>query len=369
MRCALPVRDRTILLLPFLLAAALTGFGQQTGPIYFESDPIGLPLRPAGGLSKDEDSYVLELRREGAEEVRTLYRSEREVRRWETGSGLERVFEEGRLSEERRFDAAGRLTTEKRYFNGELESRSEYHYGAAGLFYSETFDGQGNLQFRDSYSLSPRGELRRVRRDGPAGTVHGLALTEVKGLLYEERHFGAGRKLINRFDAYGRLVSQEVWQEQKLMERGELRYKGQELRAESAVRTDFGSGTRTGTLFDEQGRELKRVVTRGGQTVEEWSFTWDEQGNKKLAVRRSEQGAEQWSYEFDGEGRLRREEHRLHGSLEKVTLYGEEDSRTEELYRENAPFLRIYFRSGTKLKEEFLVNGQVIRTREYATGQ
>jgi YD repeat-containing protein len=105
-------------------------------------------------------------------------------------------------------------------------------------------------------------------------------------------------------------------------------------------------------------------VSRGGKTVEEWTFRYDSRGNRVLAVRIDQRGIEQWSYIYDAAGNLQREEWRARGQLAKVVRYLE-GGRVEELYRAGLPFLMVTYRGGVKVLEEFLEGGQVVRRRQF----
>ena len=82
-------------------------------------------------------------------------------------------------------------------------------------------------------------------------------------------------------------------------------------------------------------------------------------------MRRGEQGLEEWRYEYAADGALQREEYRVKGALVKVTRQGPDGTRTEELYREGQPFLRISYEGEEKIREEVLAGGEVVRVREY----
>jgi hypothetical protein len=357
---------RRSLLLPFLLLGALLLappglLGQPAG--YYRSDSIGLALEPLPGFSARED-YLLRVQREGDLETRTLYRSGRELRRWERTPSREKVFEKGVLSEEREYDPAGRLLVDRELDGGKLRQVSQYRYGASGLAAVETYDGEGRLLARERYELGPCGELRRVRQEAPGSSTQEAALIGPSGRLYEERLLGGGRLLVNRYGPDGLLVSQEIRQGRELLETLAFTYSGSVPL--SSERT--AAGARTLTQYDAAGREASRRVSRNGETVEEWSFRYDSDGNRVQANRLAELGPEQWSYAYGPGGVLQREEYRVRGRLQKVVRYQEEGSKVEELYRSGEPFLVVTWRDGVKVLEEFIEGGQVVRRREPEPG-
>jgi YD repeat-containing protein len=367
---------------PFLslLLAVLAGgpaHGLEAG--WYRSDAIGLALEPLPGARREEP-YLLLVQSRCEREIRTLYHEGRESRRWELAGGQERLYADGSLAEERTCDDAGRLLAEKLFTGGELSESRQYRYGLSGLSSVETRGPDGALRSRERYELGPAGDLRRVRRESTGGEgAQELALVSGGGRLYEERLSGGGRALVSRYDPEGRVTSQEIWQERDLQETLELAYPAsvpgsapasvpgsaagrQPLSTERTV-----AGTRTVTRYDPAGREISRQMSRGGKTVEEWSFRYDAGGNRAQVVRVDEHGTRQWSYQYDAEGNLGREEERSRGQLEKVVRYVE-DGRVEELYRAGQMFLMVTYRGGVKVLEEFLEAGRVVRSRRFGEG-
>jgi YD repeat-containing protein len=366
LRSALPAA----LALLALLARGPACFALPDG--WYRSDAIGLALEHLPGALREQPYLLLVQSRDGLE-IRTLYHEGRELRRWELSGGQERVYAEGSLAEERTYDGAGRPLAEKLFAGGQLSESLQYRYGLSGLSSVETRGPDGALRSRERYELGPGGELRRVRRDPIGGEgAQELALVSGGGRLYEERLSGGERGLVSRYDPEGRVASQETWKERELQETLELAYQASapgSAPASSAGRQPLSSeltvaGTRTVTLYDPSGREISRQVSRGGKTVEAWSFRYDAAGNRAQVVRVDEHGTRQWSYEYDAAGNLQREEERARGQLEKIVKYVE-DGRVEELYRAGLPFLMVTYRGGLKVLEEFLEAGRVVRTRRF----
>ena len=109
-------------------------------------------------------------------------------------------------------------------------------------------------------------------------------------------------------------------------------------------------------------------VEQGGEEVERTRHLRDERGRIVETTIRGAQGIENLLFEYAPEDDLIREEYRIRGSLERITHYypeGQDYSRIEELYRKEEVFMKIYFRAGEKVKEEFLKDGQVMRVREF----
>ena len=73
---------------------------------------------------------------------------------------------------------------------------------------------------------------------------------------------------------------------------------------------------------------------------------------------------ELWKYSVDDKGKVSREEYFLLGSLQKVTLYGEGKLRTEEIYKDEDLYLKVYFDGDTRVKEEVYSGGKLLRERK-----
>jgi antitoxin component YwqK of YwqJK toxin-antitoxin module len=350
------------LALLLLVAPSLPIYGTEPG--YYRSDAIGLALAPLPGFLPREQ-YLLKVERLGDLELRTLYGGGKELKRWETRPGSERIFEAGLLAEERSFDRKGRTASESFYLEGRLERRVEYRYGPQGLEEAHTYDPQGALLSRERYELGPRGELRRVTREAAGAPPQSLAMTGTGGRRFEDRLASGGYELVERYDPRGRLDSSQVLRSGKPGEVLRNSYGPNLEHPRSTERSDPASSTRTVTRFDASGRLVEQVTFQGEKRVEEWSYGYDSGGHRTQATRRSAQGTEVWNYSYDDSGRLRREESRVHGELVKVTSFREDDIRIEELYREGSPFLRVTYVAGRKTREEVLSAGQVIRVREF----
>ncbi len=357
------------LLLALLAAVLLPGPppAAQTSVRLYQSNELGMPLREILPFRQDEVAYVLRVERGEGREVRILYHDGEEQRRWEREGGQEKEYREGVLVEAERRDAAGRLVERSTYSEGELSSRTVYSYGPGGLRSARTYDAAGKLAYTDSYTLGPGGELRAVRRTRGDGTVERAAATESGGRLLVERSSLGGQALVNRYDRQGRRIVREVWDGGTLQERETYRYRegeGEAVIAASQLQ-DAVTGRRTLRSYDEQGRLVLEEVYQGEAVVEETRRSWDEEGREVATIRRGPEGLEQWRNFYGEDGKRVRQEYYRRGALEKVTLFGEEKLTTEEFYRDGRPFLRVTTRDGEKLKEEFLRDGAVVGTREY----
>ncbi len=331
----------------------------------YVSNSLGMPLEEIGWYRSDEYDYILIVQKQGEVEKRFLLHSGEEIRRWEIVPGEERVYRAGLIEELRRYDAGGRVEEERRYLEGELEARTVYHYNRDSLSYTETYDSEGALLYRDSFLLSPSGSLRRVHREATEqGGAQELALSAGGGTLAEERYGSSSGRLVNRYDHEGRVAVRELWRDGRLVEQERFHYRPDGGVLESCELEELEPGRTTFRSYDEEANLVRSSVEQGGQTIEQTSYLRNNEGQVLEAIRRSPEGLERWLYEYGPEGVLSREEYSLRGALQKVTLYEGEGERIEELYRGGKLFMKVYYRGSQKTKEEFIESGQVIRIRE-----
>ncbi|MBN1836206.1 MAG: hypothetical protein JW820_10175 [Spirochaetales bacterium] len=343
--------------------APLTAQEPEAGR-YYLSNELGMALEEIGWYRRDEAEFVLVLREQPDGEVRTLLRGGEEVRRWEREGREERIYEQGELSEKTLLEAQGRRAELWEYEGGVLVRRTEYTYSPAGRISARAYDGEGRLLFTDTALLSRDRALREVRRDPGQRDPSRLALSMAGDRLVEERIGGAGQTMIRRYDLQGRVFERERWLGARLAERETLFYSGNDETPVRSTLVDYVSGSTTERSYDGNGNLQEIAVERDGRVVEQTRYERDSEGRAVLAVRRGPLGLEQWRYEYDEEGQLAREEHRLRGSVQRVTAYQGGERSFEELYRDGAPFMRIVYRDGEKVREEFLKDGAVVRTRE-----
>jgi hypothetical protein len=95
-------------------------------------------------------------------------------------------------------------------------------------------------------------------------------------------------------------------------------------------------------------------------------FEWSGEGKLMEMIRKSGAGREQWSYRYDTlDGSKGREEYRVRGALEKVTVYTDARARVEELYQGGALFLKVFYIGDTRVKEQVYERGTLLRERSF----
>lgn len=342
----------------FLLSLILNTFLQAEviQETFFISNESGLAFEEIGWYRQDEFTHVLKIERSGSKEVRTLYESGEEKKRWVILPDQEWIYEHGELTMMSLFSEQGRLLEEYSYEHGDEVEKTVFHYLTGGLSYTETFDGDENLLYMDEYRLSSRGRLREVKRIWADNEKQDqtLLLTTSGGNLYEEQHTASGKDLIYRFNSSGKLLCRELWVDNNLSMRERITYAGETKVPVSSVEINYRDNRSIHKAYDEQGRLLRQIVEGDGKRIEVLEFSYDDEGRKSQKVRKSEKGLEKWKYFYDSEGELVQEKYWRRGALEKNTLYKEDDTRIEELFRNKKLFIRITFKRDEKIKEEFI---------------
>jgi hypothetical protein len=358
------------LLLAFILLApaVLPAQGSETTQ-YYASNRLGMELQEIGWYRVEEFPYVLVVEREEGLEIRTLMHEGEELQRWEYTEEEQRVYKGSELEERRRYDEKGRLVEEQLFSEGRLERRIVYTYNGDVLERTETFSEAGALLFRDLYRLSPDGRLRRVtRQPGEEPADQRLALGEGSRGVTEERYGDGRERRVNRYDQTGRLVEREYWSDGELIERERFQYRDEGEALISSRLEEFPLQRVTLRSHDEEGRVVEIQVTEGGKQTERTFHLRDSRGRITETTRRGHLGMENWRFEYGPDGTLVKEEYRVRGSLQRISRYSEQEgepSRVDELFREGELFMRVYYLSEQKVREEFIESGEAVRVREF----
>lgn len=358
-------RNRFFFFLFFCLVFRL--YAQE---IYYRSDWVGLELEKIERYRIDEFEYVLEVRALQGKTVKLLYRNGKEWKRWEILFNLRREktdefeYEKNVLVHHLAFDKKMRILVEDFYLDGVIDQKRIYSYGPRGIDFAETQDREGNLLYTDEYIIAPSGRLRGIRRIFPDGGVILIHYTYGEGMLVGEWEYRDGRIKDTKYDEYGRIIRREDWNKDELEFVKEYRYDDNNGKILSETEKDLKRKTVVERFYDEDGNIIRE--TNSGAVEEPFELTHTFDGGRKVATRKkSALGVEEWRYTYRGDGSLAVEEYYRRGLLEMRTTYGDGNSRIEEIFREEELFLRVYYVKEKKIKEEYLEDGRVVRTREY----
>jgi hypothetical protein len=343
---------------------------------FFRSNQIGMALQEIAWYQRDEHLYILEVKKEevneGFKEIRRLVHSGEEVKRWELLLDVqgrvreERSYEKEYLSDFRLMDDLGRVILEENYDHDKVKSRMLFYYSGAGLSRVEYFNEEGNLLYEDRYRLGGFGELLEIKRVEPEipAVLFSLTLVQTQGVIYEERLKDRERSHISRYNSHGVLFCYEVWKDGKL-EKSLYVIEDEHYSEE----TDYLNNRKYLRHYDDRDRLVLEEAEYSGEIVERVELFWDEKDRMLRKIRRGNMGIEEWDYRYDSSGKLQSEDYWIRGTLVRRVEYLDEERRLEELFRDDELFMKIYYTSGIKEKEQVLREGKVIRERLYEGGE
>jgi hypothetical protein len=359
------MKHRIVLGIFMLLACAAF-----TETLYFRSDWVGLEMEPITRVRMDEFEFVLGVVRTDAKTVKTLFRKQKEWKRWETAYNErhertnEYEFENNILTSEYVYDRKNRVKSEKRYAKGALSERLAYSYSARGIDFVETFDAHDSLLYTDEYALAPSGRLRSMRRVFPDGSIAVVRFTYGERTLVSDWEYKDGRIIETAYNERGQARHREEWDKDALLAVKDFEYDAQTHNLAREIEKNIDDNTRLERVYDAEGNIAKELEGTGDRPPVEFSYVYD--GGKRTVTRKkSDIGVEEWRFAYDGEGNIAREEYYRRGFLQMRTVYTADNTWYEEIFHEDEPIIRAYFVKEKKIREEFLQEGRVVRTKEY----
>lgn len=342
---------------------------------YFRSNEIGITLEKIDWYRIDEFEYVVSLEKKGDTVIKRLLKDQKEIKRWETQYDKrmrklkESEYQDDVLASVLIYNKDRALVEEYLYTDGELSEKKLYQYSKRGLSKVQTYDKEEKLLYEDFYSLARSGRLRSVIRIWANGNIRISRFAYGSGLLVEQREYIENKLYIARFDSKGRLLSWEQWEDDKLEKSKVIVYNSETGTKEREEETDYTKQESIVRLYDKQGNLLSEDVTGGSRIQSEVTYEYDDKGRLVLKRVKGPLGIEEWRYFYNDADKLIREEYWRRGFLEKRTFYTDDESYYEEILRENEVFLRVYYKNDKKIKEEFIVDGQVEKIRTFEDGQ
>jgi len=350
-----------------LLVAAVT----RGEDVFYRSNGFGMLLERIPAYKRNESTWIMGVEKTSAGEIRRLYDEGKEAKRWEIS-----LIENGAKREERELDAGllavrkvyaktGELLLEEQYADGELAQRSISTYAGSRLARLRVLSGDGSVTYTEEYLYTTRGALREVRRTGPSGELRVSTFVSGAPGLAEERNAVGGEIYITRFDATGKTISRERRKDGERVSREDFLYRpGSDLLKSSMEMLPLERRT-IARGYDDGGRLAFETISAGGKVVEETTYARDDQGRTLSKTRTSAAGLEEWRYHWGPDGKETREEYRRRGAQEKVTVFGTGNERTEELYQDGEPFLKVYYDGDRRTKEEVFEGGKLVRERSF----
>jgi len=358
---------KRFLLALFLLPWVFPGFADA---LLYKSNEFGMLLQHIEPYQRDESRWTLEITVTGRDEVRRLFDHGKESRRWEvswTENGTRKVERElaaGVLSARRIYDGAGSLLQEEQYNGGSLAQKTLLTYAGGRLAHVRVQAADGSPIYAEQYVYATNGTVREVKRAGADGDTRTSSYVFGPSGVSEDRTSSKDTLFISRYDTRGRLASRERRKADQTLSREDFSYKLDTDTPVKSTETRPPEGRTIERLYDAAGRLASETSTVKGVAAEENTYTRNDQGAVTARGRRSPRGMELWKYSLDDKGKVTREEYFLLGSLQKITVYGEGKLRTEEIYKDEELYLKVYFDGDTRLKEEVYSGGKLLRERK-----
>jgi hypothetical protein len=273
-----------------------------------------------------------------------------------TNGLLQEEFTYNQTDENIRMDINSRM-------DKDIKDHRKFLYDRKGLLLGlELYNGKSELRYSERFAYHSSGMLREIFRLLPDGSYQITNYNFGSGKLYEERYGDKESFYINRFDTSGHLVLSETWQKEKLITTIKREYAPSGSLV-SFVEEDLQKGTTVVKNYNPQGQLLGEART--GQKDDGTVYTYDDKGHVLNKYKKDEQGAEEWRYEYDEKDEVKKEIFLRRGAIEKITYYTSGTNRYEEIFRNNAIFLRVYYEKDEKVKDEFISGGEVVSERLY----
>lgn len=365
-----PARRGGLSLVLLLLATALFAASE-----FWTSDEAGFPIarlatRP---LRPGDDFYWLEIDRSGKGETRRLYRGAEEKQRIEIVSGgpvggrIERTWKNQALVDEIEYGKAGETMRETAWSASEPDKPlwvETYSYEEGRLSKVSRAGSDESETGSRSYGYDPDGRLLSVELSGYYGSS---AIGSLSGSALPRALWSAGDDATMRielFDARGNLSSERLVNDGAILVLQSFNYDGSGLLLSSSTK-DSRDGSLVNSTYDKTGHLASTTKEKEGRLIESRLFSWDEAGNLVLETRSFPLPILTISRSWDSKGSLVKEERREDGELVLVTSWEADDVRTEESWSHGQAVVRARYVGGIKVREDFLENGVVVRTRSY----
>jgi antitoxin component YwqK of YwqJK toxin-antitoxin module len=275
----------------------------------------------------------------------------------------ELVYRDERLAEERVYDERGALIEEKTYDSNSLPLETRSYVRIEGrLARIEARDADGEVTGTRFYHYDRTGMLLGESSTGSLGddSVGMIASESVPQGSWITK---GNLTTVLGYDDEGRVDFLRTIKEGKTISLERRTYGTGSLLASVSLKNSV-TGSSTETIYDASGRPSLRTDIPAKGPREKTEFRYDDAG--RLVEETSYRGGHKTAIKksYDDSGNLVREETRRDGEL-LLSIDYIEGGRIEELYENGTPFVRATYSGGRKVKDEFIDDGKVVRSKEY----
>ena len=325
------------------------GTPAYSSPSYYRSNAGGMNLGSIPQSARSAHEYILAIETRGNTTSQVLLHLGREVSRIERTIDLDSVvtltYLDGVVVSELISNESGPLE-EKKFLNGNLVSRTAYSYSRDRLSRVEVLDPEGDTIESIEYLRTNSGRVYRSIYTGVGVEIVSLYRFAADG-LYESWLGSLDSGSLYRTQN-GVIDGIERWEGAVLVRRMIV-----EETETGSVRTteEFTTGTTTVEIYGSAAQLLESYSDRAGIRLRTERFRYEED---RLTEKTTVSGRlnEQTRYSYSENGDLSEEELFQNSKLVKRTVYSEDETRFEELFRDGSPILRVYFDGDRKISEE-----------------
>ncbi|MBI9099652.1 MAG: hypothetical protein JEY91_14325 [Spirochaetaceae bacterium] len=335
---------------------------------YFYSNSLAMEMERISdiqNISKDDIEWLLEKIIEGEKVKTVLFNYGVEYQSSIRTPLSYSEYSEGVLVQEIKYFVDGRISNIISYnSNGTVHRNEIYEYSEDNkLLGIKTVDGSGETEESMEYRFREDGSLRTVFKYGDDKITHMENWNSFNNSLFMEQSIK------------GSLRDQRYFNEDGLIEKVQ-RYNGEDFIYEEVytyydngiiqtiTRSDYHRGTVIVESMNIQGQMIKEDAFKKDLLL--YSSTYFYTGSELTGKeKRSSNLLEKWVY-YNNDDERTGEDYYRQGLLEhkKRITDSETNSYTMELYNKGSVFMRLTYEDDVKIREEFLNEGKVTRTRE-----
>ena len=177
-----------------------------------------------------------------------------------------------------------------------------------------------------------------------------------------------GEGSLRRYDRNGRLIYTEELKDDQIISSEQFDYGSDPKRRAPLTSTVVENNRLIERRYDDEGRIASAQTHIDNTLIEESHFSYDTEGRQRETITRTGSALVR-EIEFDSAGEPRLERWIESGQLLRLVRWSSATERSEERYRRGRPYVRIHFRGQDRLRDEFLRDGRVVRTRIYQVQQ
>jgi Uncharacterized protein conserved in bacteria len=321
------------------------------------------PARPRPALSRDAVLIGILLALGTAMPLRADDVVERSEVFSDTKGSRELIYRDNVLAEERVYDTENALQKEITYDESSLPLSTKVYIRKSGRVLSvEDRDQSDNIVGTMTYHYDRVGRLVSLSSTGSLGE-EAMGMIAARGVP-QGAWIAAATTTVLAYDEAGRAIVSEIIKDGKVISMEKRSYDEKSGNLSFVEREDSGSGLKTKISYDEKGRStlMEEIPAKGLSSST--AYAYGDSGKLEEETKTTGSHKTAISYSYDEKGEVSRAETRRDGILLLAVDYIE-NGRIEELYEEGELFVKATYIGGHKVKDEFFMDGQSLRVREY----